>query len=157
MGVLDALTNANPVASAVEGGVKGFLAGAGQLARDLRAAITGKEVIDATKVAELDAKLIELEANIQQAQMSVVLAEAQSADPWTSRARPSFMYVIYVMLLAAIPMGIFAAINPKMAADVATGYQAWLKAIPSDLYALFGAGYLGYGAFRTFDKRQGGK
>lgn len=157
MGVLDVLSNANPVASAVEGGVKGFLAGAGQLARDLRAAITGKEVIDATKAAELETKLVELEANIQQAQISVVLAESQSADPWTSRARPSFMYVIYLMLLVAIPMGVLSAFNPKMAQDVAAGYQAWLKAIPSDLYALFGAGYLGYGAFRTFDKVKGGK
>ena len=39
--------------------------------------------------------------------LSAVLAEAQSADPWTSRARPSFLYVIYAMLLWAIPMGYF--------------------------------------------------
>ena len=32
-------------------------------------------------------------------QLSAVLAEANATDPWTSRARPSFLYVIYVMIL----------------------------------------------------------
>jgi hypothetical protein len=27
-------------------------------------------------------------------QLSAILAEAQSPDPWTSRARPSFLYVM---------------------------------------------------------------
>ncbi|WP_430983665.1 holin family protein, partial [Escherichia coli] len=39
-------------------------------------------------------------------QISAILAEAQSADPWTSRARPSFLYVMYTLLLWAIPMGL---------------------------------------------------
>jgi hypothetical protein len=42
-------------------------------------------------------------------QLSGILAEAQSADPWTSRARPSFLYVMYAMLLWAIPMGLISA------------------------------------------------
>ena len=33
------------------------------------------------------------------AQKAAVLAEAESPDPWTSRARPSFLYVMYVLLL----------------------------------------------------------
>jgi hypothetical protein len=45
------------------------------------------------------------------AQMQAIVAEAQSADPWTSRARPSFLYVMYVMILWAIPMGLIAAAN----------------------------------------------
>ena len=32
-------------------------------------------------------------------QLSAVIAEAQSPDPWTSRARPSFLYVMYALLL----------------------------------------------------------
>nr|MBA3605212.1 hypothetical protein [Acidimicrobiia bacterium] len=40
-----------------------------------------------------------------QAQLSAILAEANSADPWTSRARPTFLYVIYVMILIGVPMG----------------------------------------------------
>ena len=34
-----------------------------------------------------------------QQQMSVMLAEANSSDKWTSRARPSFMYVMYILML----------------------------------------------------------
>ena len=33
------------------------------------------------------------------AQLQAIVAEANSKDPWTSRARPSFLYVMYVLLL----------------------------------------------------------
>ena len=42
-------------------------------------------------------------------QLSAIIAEAQSADPWTSRARPSFLYVVYVLLLWSLPMGGYAS------------------------------------------------
>lgn len=89
-------------------------------------------------------------------QMSAILAEAQSADPWTSRARPSFMYVIYLVILFGIPMGFLSAFWPEKAAAVATGFGAWLKAVPDSLWTLFGAGYLGYAAARSVDKAKGG-
>ncbi len=76
-------------------------------------------------------------------QPSAILAEAQSADPWTSRARPSFLYVMYIMLLWAIPMGLFAPIRPEAAANIARGINAYLNGLPEPLYALFGTGYLG--------------
>lgn len=88
-------------------------------------------------------------------EMSAIIAEAQSADPWTSRARPTFLYVIYVMILAGIPMGFLSAFKPQMAAAVATGMQLWLAAIPSELYTLFGVGYLGYAGMRGFEKIKG--
>jgi Holin of 3TMs, for gene-transfer release len=34
-------------------------------------------------------------------QMGAIIAEAQSPDSWTSRARPSFLYVMYVIILWA--------------------------------------------------------
>ena len=86
--------------------------------------------------------------------MGAILAEANSADPWTSRARPSFMYVFYVLILAAIPMGITYALNPVLAADITTGFQAWLAAIPEEMWTLFGVGYLGYTGARSLDKRR---
>ena len=88
-----------------------------------------------------------------QVQLSAILAEAQSADPWTSRARPTFLYVIYLLILSAIPFGFLWAVNPEMAERITTGFGKWLDAIPEPLYALFGAGYLGYTAFRSWDKR----
>ena len=88
-------------------------------------------------------------------QMSAILAEAQSADPWTSRARPSFLYVIYLMILLGVPMGVLSAFYPDMAARVALGLQKWLAAIPDSLWALFGAGYLGYTGARMWEKGKG--
>ncbi len=89
------------------------------------------------------------------AQMSAIIAEAQSADPWTSRARPSFLYVMYALLLWAIPMGLIAAARPEMAQGIAAGMNAYLSGIPEPLYALFGTGYLGYTAARTWGKIRG--
>lgn len=88
-------------------------------------------------------------------QMAAILAEAQSPDPWTSRARPSFLYVIYVMILFGIPMGFLSAWRPEVAQAVAAGMKAWLSAIPSELYTLFGMGYLGYAGVRTWEKTKG--
>ena len=91
------------------------------------------------------------------AQMAAILAEAQSADPWTSRARPSFLYVMYALLLWAIPMGLIAAAQPQMAKDIGAGMNAYLNGLPEPLYALFGTGYLGYTAARAWGKARGEK
>ena len=88
-------------------------------------------------------------------QLSAIVTEAQSSDPWTSRARPSFLYVMYALLLWAIPMGLIAAAQPAMAADIARGMNAYLAGIPEPLYALFGTGYLGYTAARSWGKAKG--
>ncbi len=56
--------------------------------------------------------------------LSAIIAEAQSPDPWTSRARPTFMYVIYTLILAALPMGVLSAFKPDMAQAVAVGVLA---------------------------------
>ena len=50
---------------------------------------------------------------------AAIAAEADPADRWTSRARPGFLYVMYALLLWAIPMGLIAAAQPAMAKDIA--------------------------------------
>ena len=87
--------------------------------------------------------------------MSAIIAEAKSADPWTSRARPSFLYVMYVLILAAIPMGILSVFRPDMAVQIAEGMKAWLAAVPDMLWQVFGVGYLGYTAARQYGKVKG--
>ncbi|ALH81007.1 holin family protein [Sphingopyxis macrogoltabida] len=87
--------------------------------------------------------------------MTAIVAEAGSADPWTSRARPSFLYVMYALLLWAIPMGLIAAARPEMAKGIAEGMNTYLAGIPEPLYALFGTGYLGYTAARAWGKAKG--
>ena len=90
-----------------------------------------------------------------QARLSAIVAEANSLDPWTSRARPSFLYVIYLLLLWALPMGLLAAFSPQTAKEIAEGMNAYLSGLPEPLYALFGTGYLGYTAARQWGKIAG--
>ena len=89
------------------------------------------------------------------AQLSAIISEAGSKDPWTSRARPSFLYVMYALLLWALPMGLIAAVRPEAARAIAEGMNAYLAGLPEPLYALFGTGYLGYTAARQWGKIRG--
>ena len=95
------------------------------------------------------------EMEVMRTQLSAILAEAQSIDPWTSRARPSFLYVMYAVILWAIPMGLIAAVRPEAAARIAAGMNAYLNGLPVPLYALFGTGYLGYTVARQWGKSKG--
>lgn len=99
----------------------------------------------------------DVQAAIEQtkSQLQAIMAEAQSTDKWTSRARPSFLYVCYTMILAAIPMGVLYAFDPAQANLIATGLQKWLAAIPDALWQLFTVGYLGYTGGRSWEKIKG--
>lgn len=109
---------------------------------------------DAADRAKLE--LIKLQQSGELAELekrfSAIVAEATSNDPWTSRARPSFMYVIYILLLSSLPFAVGFMIWPENALRVVDGFKAWLGAIPTELYTLFGVGYVGYGAMRSYDK-----
>jgi hypothetical protein len=123
------------------------------------AGIIDKIIPDPKARDEAKLKLLALQGSQEleqvKTQMAAIIAEAQSADPWTSRARPSFLYVMYALLLWAIPMGLIAAVRPQMATDIAAGMNAYLAGIPEPLYALFGTGYLGYTAARSWGKARG--
>lgn len=88
-------------------------------------------------------------------QLSAIMAEAQSADPWTSRARPSFLYVVYVLLLWSIPMGVLTIFRPDAAASFTAGFQAWMSAIPDSILTLFGTVMTGYVIGRSWEKVRG--
>lgn len=88
-------------------------------------------------------------------QMSAIMAEAQSADPWTSRARPSFLYVVYILMLWSIPMGVLFVFNPEAATRFTEGFKAWLNAIPEPILTLFGTVMLGYVVGRSWEKTKG--
>lgn len=87
--------------------------------------------------------------------LSAIIAEAQSSDPWTSRARPSFLYVVYVLLLWSIPMGVLTIFRPEAAAAFTTGFKAWMLAIPEPVLTLFGVVMTGYVAGRSWEKVRG--
>lgn len=90
------------------------------------------------------------------AAMSAIIAEANSADPWTSRARPSFMYVFYFILLALVILaplvGIFRPVEMRAFFEhVKFGFES----VPEALWWTFSAGYLGYTTARTYEKKNG--
>ena len=91
----------------------------------------------------------------REARLSAIIAEAESQDPWTSRARPSFLYVMYALILFSVPMGIIAAFDADAAKAIGEGMTSYLAALPEALYALFGTGYLGYTAARQWGKVKG--
>ncbi|MEP0191361.1 MAG: holin family protein [Erythrobacter sp.] len=121
--------------------------------------IIDKIIPDKEARAKAKLELIKLEGSQEmsliEARLQAIVAEAQSVDPWTSRARPSFLYVMYAMILWALPMGVLAAFNPQTAKDIAAGMNAYLNGLPEPLYALFGTGYLGYTAARQWGKVKG--
>ncbi|GAA4035242.1 holin family protein [Parerythrobacter jejuensis] len=123
------------------------------------ASIVDKIIPDKEARAKAKLELLALEGTHElkaiEARLSAIVAEAQSPDPWTSRARPSFLYVMYVILLFALPMGVIAAFSPQSATAISTGINAYLSGLPEPLYALFGTGYLGYTAARQWGKAKG--
>ena len=123
------------------------------------ASIIDKVIPDKAARERAKIELIKLEGTQElegiKAQLSAIVAEAGSPDPWTSRARPSFLYVMYVLLLWALPMGVIAAFRPEAARDIAQGMTAYLGGLPEPLYALVGTGYLGYTAARQWGKIKG--
>jgi len=82
--------------------------------------------------------LIEAAAKEVEVRSEIIGTEAASDDPYVRRARPTFLYIMYVVIAFN-----FVA-RPVFGAEPVP--------IPGDLYALFGAGYLGYAFLRSRDK-----
>ena len=110
--------------------------------------------------ANAKARLIALEQQGQldelQISMSAIIEEARSKDPWTSRARPTFMYIMYFVILLCFAGGIVGIWFPEHVKQAAENIKDLLNAIPESLWWLFGAGYLGYTGARSFDKYKTG-
>ncbi|MXP13770.1 hypothetical protein GRI44_03255 [Altererythrobacter confluentis] len=123
------------------------------------ASIIDKIIPDKEARARAKLELLQLEGTHElatiEARLAAIVAEANSQDPWTSRARPSFLYVMYVMILWALPMGILSAFDPAAARNIGIGMTGYLRGLPEELYALFGTGYLGYTAARQWGKVKG--
>lgn len=109
---------------------------------------------EAAKIAEMKERTADA-VTLLDAQNRAAVAEAGSSDAWTSRARPSFLYVMYALILWAIPMGIVAAFSPATAMAVAEGFKAWLAAIPPQLWDVFGLCFTVYAGSRLIEKVKG--
>lgn len=122
-------------------------------------AIIDKIIPDAGLRDQAKLELLRLESAREfkplKTRISAILAESSADDPWTRRARPGFLYVMYAVILWALPMGLLAGFNPVAAQAIMTATSAYLKGLPEPLYALFGTGYLGYTAARQWGKARG--
>jgi hypothetical protein len=106
------------------------------------------------KMLEFQTLLAKGEFRADEARMNAIIAEAQSKDKWTSRARPSFLYVFCIYILAALPLGALYVYDPGIAKQFIEGVKLWFEAMPKILYELFGAGFLGYTIARSYEKKQ---
>ena len=103
--------------------------------------------------------LLELQQNGElakiAAQSNMIMAEANSKDKWTSRARPSFMYVFYAILIMLMVGSIVSIWYPAEVQTASDTFQKLFAGIPEPMWWTFTAGYLGYTGARTYEKRTG--
>lgn len=98
-----------------------------------------------------DGALKELESSL-----SAINTEGASADPWTSRARPSFLYVFYfILVVLVIAAPLIGLLRPDTLAQFFVNVTKGFAAIPEPLWWTFTTGYLGYTGARTFEKSRG--
>lgn len=142
------------LASISSGAVGGLLGGIGTLAKDIREAIVGKEITPEI-AADLQKKVMDLELAATNAQMEMIKAEASSSDPWTSRARPTFLYVVYAILMMLFFGAIVGIWYPANMEIFFINVQKAFGALPEAMWATFAAGYLGYTGARMSEKKAG--
>ncbi len=122
--------------------------------------VADKFFVDAKDKEAFKLKAIELaqqgKFKEQEIQLSAILAEAKSADPWTSRARPSFLWCFYIILLYMViiipTVGVF---YPEGMVQLYDNMKSGLNAIPDGLWNTFTVGYLGYTGARQWGKIKG--
>ena len=118
-----------------------------------------KVITDPEARAKAKLELLKLEGSHEleriEVQLSAIVTEVNSQDPWTSWARAAFLYVMYALILGSLPMGLLSAIDRETADTIPGEITAYLVALPEPLYALFGTGYLGYAVMRQWGKNKG--
>jgi len=116
----------------------------GTLAKDLRAAITGKAVIDSAAQAELELRAATLEAEVIKAQLAINQAEAGNKSLFVSGWRPALGWI------GVLAFGTQFFIRPVLG--------AFGIAVPNldinEIWPMM-AGILGLGTLRSFEKKSG--
>ena len=122
--------------------------------------IINKLIPDPEAKAKAQLGLLTLQQNGElkelETRMSAITAEANSSDPWTSRARPSFMYVTYIVIIClTILAPILGVFFPTEMGLFFGNVKAGFAAIPDVMWDTFLYGFLGYSAARSAEKIKG--
>jgi hypothetical protein len=117
--------------------IKGALEGAGDLAQDVRAAITGEMTPD--KMAELGGTLLQLYSALTAAQSSIVQAEA-NGQSWLQRNwRPIvmlfFAFIIGMIFFGKTPPGVTEAIQLELMGILKIGLGGYVVAQSAEVVA----------------------
>lgn len=141
-----------------EGAVTGLLKGIGSAARDIRAAITGEEVLSSDARAKLLTQAVEIEKAVLQADVEVVRGQIEinkieaAQGPFRGGWRPAVGWVCvaglgYTFLLRPLlPWIVFLATGKPVAEMPALDM--------ADLMTIL-LGVLGLGGFRTYERVKG--
>lgn len=141
------------------GNLGSIMTGAGQLAKDIRTAITGKAILDPAQQAEIEAKLIELENKSMEIEASMVnavqevnKAEASNSNPFVSGWRPFIGWVCgvgcaYSYILLPI-MNWIAVVCFKKSGFI-------FPSVEGTALTSMTVGLLGIGGMRTFERFKG--
>lgn len=129
--------------SVLKGGLSGLVGGVADIVN--RFVQTPEE--KAKALLELRALEVRETDIIVSSAAAALKAEAESPDPWVRRARPTFLYIMYTVLVwnfILLPVTQLFTSQPLHPIE-----------LPTDLYYLFGAGFLGYVGARSWDKKGG--
>lgn len=106
-----------------------------------------------TKLKELELEYKKLAIKEADGVRGLFKAEIASEDPYIRRARPTFLYVGYILI--ALDLGILSFAN---ALSTALGGPAIPFAVlPQEFYGLFTVAFTGYAAVRTVEKVKNGQ
>jgi hypothetical protein len=143
-----------------KGGIEGIAKGIGGMAKDIRAAVTGKSVLNnddlvklQTIAHEMEIAALEADKAVIQGQIDINKIEAQSGSNFRAGWRPA---IGWVCVLALLYQFLLRPLLPWFF-DVFGFHAAVLPTLEiGSLLTLLG-GMLGLGSMRTFEKVRGMK
>ncbi len=131
--------------------IGGIFSGFGTLLKDVRTAITGKAPLDPTKLAELEARALEMEQILLTAQTDINKIEAASPSLFIAGWRPWCGWVAGIGL--AVQYLVFPLVSWML--PIIGHPEIKLPVMDvSELYPLLFS-LLGLGTLRTFEKTKG--
>ncbi len=142
----------------IKGGAEGLLKGVGGLAKDIRMAVTGKDILTSEQITELQLKASELEKAVLEADMKMIegqlqinKADAESGSFFRGGWRPAVGWVCVFSLLYTF---ILRPLLPWVCVVIGQEVEPLPPVDMSTMLPLL-FGMLGLGGFRTYEKIKG--